>query len=544
MRIYGLSLLAFLSVVCHADSPTIPLKRNGGVFQVHRNYEPPTLNPLLPAGMEALDIQFYVLESLLLQDEETLEWKPWLANRYRILNGGKTYEFRLRADARWSDGKPLTTDDVLFSYECIFDDRYPTAHLRPYYEFIRKVEKVDERTIRFHTKERYFGNFISSAGLPILPKHIYGNPKKGLSLHQTVIGSGPYIIDKYQVGQNIVLKKNLKWWGKSDPYFKRKYLPDSIIFRFVGDLSVALQMLKQEKLDYVPLTPHQYLNLSKKDLETFRIIKTTNQYPTPLTTVHLNLKQPLFKEKKLRKALARLIDYKFIAKKFYGGLVEPANGPWYNQSPFAPPAESPKFDPKVALKELRALGWRDLDGDRILEKKINGKINELAFTIFIAESEAARLLTVFQQDAMHAGVKVDIRYVDWNALSKIIEDGTYDSVFITSNGGLVEFDPYYSWHSEMTNGRGSNFSNYKNKEVDALLEQARAEMDFEKRIPILKKTYKKIAADAPALFLFNDCCSFYAQSDRVGKEKDSYRYDIGVKNWWIKNEEGIIHAGR
>lgn len=537
-------LYLFLCSYSYGANPPLTIPKSGGALQIHRSYEPPTLNPLLPAGMEALDIQFYILESLLAQDEETLRWQPRLAREYKVLNQGKTYEFYLRDNAKWSDGMPVTTSDVLFSYECIFDDRYPTAHLRPYYEFIDRVEKVSSKVIRFHTKERYFGNFISSAGLPILPKHIYGNPKKATLIHQTVIGSGPYAVEKYQVGQNIVLRKNPNWWGNdlSDP--QKKYLPESIIFRFVGDLNSALQMLKQNQLDYVPLTPHQYLDLIKKPQDSYRLVKTVNQYPTPLTTLHFNLEMPLFKNRKLRKALGRLVDYKFIARKFYGGLVGPANGPWYNQSPFSPVIKAPSFNPKLALKELKALGWRDIDGDRVLEKVINSERTELSFTIFIAEAEAARLLTVFQQDAQRAGVKVDIRYVDWNALSKIIEDGNYDSVFITSNGGLVEFDPYYSWHSNMADGRGSNFSNYKSKKVDALLEKAREEMDFQSRIPLLKEAYKEIASDAPGIFLFNDCCSFYAHSERVGKEKDSYRYDLGIKYWWIKNQEGLIHASR
>src|SRR4051812_723693 len=111
-----------------------PRAPRGGALTLRRAGEPFSLNPIIADGHGAVDIQFQIIEPLLTRDPEDYEWRPALADSWRVAPDGRSYEFHLREDAAWSDGRPVTADDVKFSFDVLFDPHFPTAHMRPYYE--------------------------------------------------------------------------------------------------------------------------------------------------------------------------------------------------------------------------------------------------------------------------------------------------------------------------------------------------------------------------------------------------------------------------
>ncbi len=513
-----------------------PAAPQGGTFRMRFAGEPFSLNPIISDGYQSVEIQFYVMEGLLLQNEHTYAWQPWLADQWSVSPDGKSYEFHLRENATWGDGKPVTAEDVKFSFDVIYDDRYPTAHMRPYYEGIEKVTILDRKRVRFTTKAKYYGNFISSAGLPVVPKHIYGDPKKGPQIHKTILGSGPYLFESWNEGRNIILKRNKKWWGWNDPLYAGKFKPERVIFQFVSDENVAFEMLKKGELDFMTLTPDQYMRAKSLESENshFETERIRNLYPQSVSSIGFNLRREIFKDRQVRLALAHLADREMMKQKFFYGYAIEATGPWYAQSEFADPSIKPiPYDPAKALQILREAGWRDEDGDDVLEKKIGNETVDLRFTILTSSKQSERWLTVFKEDARQIGAEVDIKVLSGNAFGTVLDEGNFDAADLSSGGGLVEFNPKPGWHSSSRQKGGLNFTHFSDPVVDELIDRACETYDFQERKPMMREIYRRIAEEVPQIVLFNGADTFYAYSRRVKRPAATYNYDIGLKFWWV-----------
>ncbi|MEC7183311.1 MAG: ABC transporter substrate-binding protein, partial [Bdellovibrionota bacterium] len=137
-----------------------------GVFKINLGQQPTTLNALSSTGYYASQVQSYILESLLERDIESYGWKPSLATKWEVSKDGLNYTFTIREGVKWHDGKPLTIEDVKFSFDAIMDkeNRWKTAHSKPYYENIGEAKILDKTRIRFTAKKKYFRNFDVVAG--------------------------------------------------------------------------------------------------------------------------------------------------------------------------------------------------------------------------------------------------------------------------------------------------------------------------------------------------------------------------------------------
>jgi microcin C transport system substrate-binding protein len=513
-------------------------KRSSEAYQLNLSQEPATLHPLNSQDAYATQVQSYILESLLNRDVDTNDWEGELASKWEISKDGKVFTFELNPNAVWSDGKPVTAEDVKFSFDAIFDNQFQTAHLRPYYEGLSKVEIVAPGKVAFHAKETYFKNFESAAGLTVIPKHIYGDPKMDKTQwNRNLVGSGPYLLAKYEKGQSITLEKNPKWWGITDANRKDEYLIPKIRLKFVGDTSVSLEMLKKGEIDFDVLDPEDYVSKTKGDGWGSKWIKvqTQNRSPKGYGFVGFNLRNPLFQDVNTRKALAHLFNRDLMIEKFLYNLSDKAAGPWHKSSEYASENVQPiPFDTDAARKLFIQAGWKDEDKNGVLERTHGGAKQELRWTLLLPTQEMEKYFTIFKEDLKKAGVEMSLQIVEWNAFTKILDENKFDAVALAWGAGSTDIDPKQIWHSSSSVKGGSNFIGYNNKEVDRLIDQARATMDKEKRIPILKKTFELIAADVPYIFMFNSRFIFYAHTKRVKKIKDTYNFGVGQKYWSLE----------
>lgn len=526
--------LSFSSLsVMAVGNPDAP---QGGNFNVNIRTEPPTIHPISASDVSASNVHDFTLASLLMRDIETYEWKPFMAEKWEISKDGKVFTFWLRKNITFHDGKPLTAEDVKFSFDAIFEPKYNAAHKRPYYEGISKVEVVDPYTVKFYTKDVYFLNFNVAAQMAIIPKHIYSNVDKSKKMTKEIVGSGPYKIANFNKGQKIVLKKYDKWFGAGVPEFKGMYNFDTVTLRFVKDENVYLEMLNKGDLDYNDLSPEQYVkktnggNWGKTVLKN----KVENLTGKGYRYIGWNLSHPLFKERDVRVAMNHLMNREEMIKKFRYGLSVPATGPTDVFSDYASPKVKPiAYDPKKAQELLAKSGWKDTNKDGVLDKVIGGKKTDFRFTLLHSNKEYEKYLTYYKEDLKKAGIDMEMKYLEWNSFLKILDEGKFDALSLAWTTG-IEFDPKQQWHSSSAVKGGSNFIGYKVPEVDKLIEQARGEMDRKKRIPLLRKVYERIANDAPYIFMFNDKFDLYANAARMGKPADTYKYSIGTDYWWVK----------
>ncbi len=129
---------------------------------------------------------------------------------------------------------------------------------------------------------------------------------------------------------------------------------------------------------------------------------------------------------------------------------------------------------------------------------------------------------------------MEIRYLEWNSFLKLVDDGEFDAVAMGWGGGDIDWDPKQIWHSSSAVKGGSNFINYKNPEIDKLIDEARVHPEKQKRLKLLRGVYEKIVEDAPYVFMFNNKFEFYAHSGKVELPGDTFKYSKGQSYWWLK----------
>lgn len=507
----------------------------GGDFVIRYGEEPPSLNPLLPASDTAW-VNAFVMECLLYKNPETYEWEPLLAERYQVLEKGRVFEFTIRNGARFSDGKPVTAEDIAFSFRVNFDARYPTAERRATLESIESVEVLDSSRVRFRAKANAFPNFRAVAMMRILPRHTYELKEPAGPRLQIPVGSGPYAIENWSEGRSITLVRNRRWWGWHDPVNRGKFNPERLVFRFVGDDRLAYEMMRRGDLDYVDLTPEQYLKAQDSYSASlpFTLERVTNSFPTFMNSLALNLRLPLFQDARVREALSLVIDRETIRKTFFRGLSDQALGPWYNKSLFSDPTVAPTpFDPARAIRLLKEAGWEKSDDETFFFRTVNGKREPLRIEVQTSNRIALRHLTFIQDDAARAGIDLELRLLDRASFTRNLEQRAFQIADVGWGGGPVEFDPV-NWTTGQTPPGGLNITGYSDPRVDELREQALKTFDYSDRIPLLREIYRRVAEARPQLFLLNENSTYYAVSKRVGRARPFFRYDAGVPYMWIK----------
>ncbi len=544
----ALTLLAFLINFSACSGPSsskngdknasksTKAKKDSFIYNI--GSEPKTLNPVTSQDYYGTLVQNYVLDRMLYRDPDTYEWRSNIAESYEISPDGMSFTFKIRKNAKFHDGNPVTAHDVKFSVDVIFMDEYGVFSARPYYENVKNSEVINEHTIKFTASEKYFKSLEVLGNLTIVPKHIYKDPAKGKKLNKTMIGSGPYLIKKYEKGRRIILERNPDWWGNSLPEFENKYQFKEVVLKFVKESNVAIQMLKKAQLNLIAFRSEDYVKKTDGPEWNGRLlkVKTENKKPKSYGFIGWNFKNKMFNSKNVRRALAHLMNRDEMNQKFNYGLSLPASGPWYLQSPYA--NESVKaiaFDPKKASELLKADGWADTDKDGTLDKVIDGQKTKFEFTLLYSNKESEKYFVLYQRDLEKAGIKMRLQNLEWNAFLPKVQGGEFDACALGWNGGTVDNDPKQIWHSSSAVKGGSNFIGYKNPTVDKMIDEARKELDKSKRIVLLKAVYKAIADDAPYAFMFVPKYSLYGVSGFVDRPKDTFTYELGEKYWSVKS---------
>ena len=535
----GFFLLLLSLVQCINYKYNFKTSKKESVFYNLRS-EPATLHPIRSVDYSSAVILKYVLESLLRKNSDTWEWEPSLAKKWTISPDRKTMTFEIFDNLQWSDGKPLTTQDIKFSFSAYINPAYGGISSLHFFEKIKSATILSETKIKFEVKEPYFGNFETLADMKIIPEHIYKDPK--LKLSKTMIGSGPYIISRYIRGKILVLKKNPYWKGVENKTDGKRFLFPSIAFRFVSDPTDVLLRMEKEQLDFTTLSSEDYVKKTNSAPWGSKIKKVefSNKEPAGYSFIGFNLQRELFKDVRVRKALAHLFNREFINEKFMYNKQELARGPWYFWSEYADPSVPPiLFDFKEAQRLLREAGWTDKDQNAVLEKNIKGVKKEFEFTLMLPSgiSSAEKYFTFYQQDLKKAGIKLNLKFLDWTSFLKLKEDKNFDAVVSSWRGGGIDLDPKQIWHSSSSQKGGSNFISYSNPEVDALIDLGRSKLDKKERIQYFQKVYRLIAEDVPYIFLFNARQKFYGVNQRIETYRPSWNYELGLFYWTFKQPE-------
>ncbi len=505
----------------------------GGVMNYNFDAEPEGLHPIMSGDLYSTYFKEYVFDQMCSNSDQTWDLTPRLAEKWEQSKDGLTFTFFLRKDAYFHNGENVTAEDVKFSFEAIREPKHQALNIIPYYEKISKAEVLDKYTIKFTASETYFQNLSTLCSTWILPKSVYGNIDKSVKMQKEAVGSGPYKLVKYDKGQSITVKKFDKWYGDKTPEWKGYYNFDQVNFRFTKEDNILIERLKKGDLDFARLGVESY---KKAEGEPFgkKVFKNKveNSQPKAYGFIGFNFKKEIFKDKNVRLAFAHLVNRELMNTKFFNGWNYLATSPVYVKSEQAPPNKPIEFSPKKAQELLKKAGWADTDKNGILDKVINGQKTDFKVSLIYANKDSEKYWTIVKEDAKKAGIDLELKFLEWNSFIKAIDDKNFDMMSMGWGGGDVEDDPKQIWHSTSAGKGGSNYISYANPEVDKLIDQARTELDKQKRKTMFKKVYGLIADDVPYVFMFNKKYEFYANSAKMKKPTDTFKYDFGHRSWW------------
>ncbi|MBI5178141.1 MAG: peptide-binding protein [Nitrospinae bacterium] len=484
------------------------------------------LIPMLAGDASSHAIAGLVYSGLVRYDQNW-EIEGELAESWEIKNKGKTIIFHLRTGVKWHDGAPFTSADVMFGYRTIINKNTPTPYSEDFLQ-VEKAEAPDDLTFIVHYKKPFAPALASWGMLTVLPRHLLeGKDITKSELSRKPIGTGPYRFVEWRAQERIVLEANKEYF-EGEPWIRR------YVFRIVPDTATQFLELKTGALDLMNLTPIQYSRQTgTKDFQQNfqRFSYTANAY----TYMGYNLRRDIFKDVRVRKAIAYAIDRNEIVQGALMGLGKPTTGPYkpgtwqYNQN-----AVKYDYSPEKARQLLAEAGWKDTNGDGVLDK--GGKKFEFEIITNLGNDTRKKTAEIIQGKLKNVGISVKIRVLEWASfLKEFINKRNFDATIL---GWTVSPDPdiYDIWHSSKTKESEFNFITYKNAEVDRLLETGRRSFDKTVRKKAYDRIQEILAEEQPYCFLFSPY-ALPAVSARVhGVELNEATTGIGYNwpmKWWV-----------
>jgi peptide/nickel transport system substrate-binding protein len=465
----------------------------------HFSGEPRTLNPLsIDASMESRYIYSRnIFETLFYYDldYEGVKLEPVLAEKMEISEDGLKVTVTLKENIWFSDGEPVTADDVIFTYNTMMDPNVDAADMRNYYQNFEDVVKLDERTVQFRLKEVFWQTIESVGVFYVMPEHIYRyeDAMEFNNYRSNPVGSGPYVFERWDVGQQIVLTRNENYWDK-------KPAIEKLVFRYITNSTAALQALESGDVDYMEPTSEQFYE--KTHEEDFEENFYTLSFWEPMggySYIGWNEDAPYFSDRRVRLAMTHLIDREGMVEHLLKGLGEVVTGTFYIHGKQNDPNISPwPYDPQRAAELLDQAGWTDTDGDGIRDK--DGVKFQFKLSYPAGGTTGERIVKSIKDTASQAGVDVIADPVEWSVYLQRLQEHDIDAG-MSGWAGTIESDPYQLFHSSQVNG-GSNYVGFRNERADELMEKARRELDPEKRYAMYHEFCEILHNEQPYTFMF------------------------------------------
>jgi len=325
--------------------------------------------------------------------------------------------------------------------------------------------------------------------------------------NQVVVGSGPYKFKSWEPTQRITLELKKDWWGhqlKGENHWFQAF-PEEIVYEIIPDLTTALVALKGEKIDVLKkIEPRAFV----KDLRTSESFtdKFNTYTPTQFLYIYIgmNMRIPKFKDVRVRRAMRHIMDTKTYQDNVFYGMAEQVKTFLHpSKKKFLSANIQPhKYDLKKAAELMAEAGWKDSNGNGILDKTIDGDLVEFEADILYANvsKSTEKAALIFQESARQVGIKINPVAMEFTVLLEKEKSHNFDMYFGIWGSPPTESDPKQVWHTESYNG-GSNYVGFGTPESDQLIEDLRRELDENKRAEIYKKLQEIIDEEAPYIFM-------------------------------------------
>lgn len=476
-------------------------------------------------------MQRFLFASLLRQDPQTGELKPYLAESWQWSSDKMSLKLQLRPHLKWSDGKTLTAEDVQFTFEAHEDPEFKSLYMGMHREIIEKIEVIDPRTIRFHFKSKSSGH-LKAIGLSvkIYPKHIYRESKGG----EIQATSGPYTIKQFSPGKSLLLEKNPKWFGQQLPELKNWFNYKFIKIYGSQSEKQLVDLFKSGKVHFFQsMDPQSFYKVSDEisNNENLVSVSSDKYLLGGFTSVTINHRHVALSDEKVRKALMYMFNRKSVNQKLYRQKKILAVGPWPLQHPLASQGMDYEFSTKTANLLLEGAGWMDFDKDGVREKKVFGKVHKLSLRFMLSNAKLLPLVTLFKESGKKVGVEIDIRQLGFSESMRILKEKDFDLHLYQAQWISKEPQLKFRFFSKTQGNPYLNVGGFEDPQVDKWILELEKEWDSKKKKEIYNKIYNRLAHKIPDLFWFDDRYINYFVHKKMNRPQETFSYDIGFETW-------------
>ena len=500
--------------------------QRGGSLTVTQRSEPRSFNRLA-SGSSVTDVVSHLTQAKLVRiNRATQQLEPWLAETFETAPGGTVFTLKLREGLRWSDGTPFTTEDVLFTFRALQDEKAGSV-LASALEINGqqiKVSAPDARTIRLEYPAPFGPGLRLLDNLPILPRHKLEGALSAGNFAQSwnaatppgdMAGMGPFQLVRYDAGQRLVFARNPNYWRKADDGTALPYL-DEVVMEIVPDQSVELLRLQGGQADMF-----QYA-LRPEDIATLRPLvdqKRVSLIELGVTTdpdvFFLNLRdrhwakdprRAWITRREFRQAISHAIDREAFADAIYLGAAVPVWGPVTpgNKEWFSPNVPRYPYSVEKARAKLAEIGLTNRDADEWLEDE-HGTEARFTLLTYRANQVMERESAMLRDELRKVGVAVDVVPLETNALIDRMLRGDFESILF--NYAATDLDPAISRDFWLSSGAAHVWNMAQaapatpwEKEIDTLMAQQTATLDQAERRRLFAEVQRVFGEQVPALY--------------------------------------------
>lgn len=467
-----------------ADTAHDREKSYGDSLVIVTYHAPGGINPLRSLSSISAILVDIVFDGLV-RIEEDLEARPALASSWHVSDDSLKWTFLLRKNVKFHDGVELTSEDVKFTIEEIIHS-IPINPFAGGLADIKSIQIRDRYTVEI-ILNRPSIFFLYNMDVEILPAHILKERESQNDFGLHPVGTGPFKLSQWKDNE-IVFEVN-------KDYFRGRPYIDNIVARVYPNQELAWARLMRGDGDIFIPVDHAASHFLRQ-VSLLKQYKTQRLY---YSMVLFNNDNGLFNDKEVRRGLNYAIDKEYIIQDVLRGMGKVATGSIRHDSWAYNPSIKPyPYNPQKALSFLKEAGWKDTDGDHILDK--NGK--RFIFTLLINEGDEIkkRVALYIQQRLWELGILMHIETVS-PASTDFLLQGKFDAVFLDMFSPVYPNINYNIWHSSQIR-RGFNISRYRSDIVDKLLEKGRLSRDIDDARPIYWRFQQEIYDNPPGIFLY------------------------------------------
>ncbi|MBI1262548.1 MAG: ABC transporter substrate-binding protein [Rhizobiales bacterium] len=546
-----------------------PQAPKGGTIRYGATGSFDSLNPFIVSGTSVIGLREHVFESLMARGyDEAFTLYGLLADSVELSPDRDWVTFHINPKARFSDGVPVTVDDVIYSLETLRDKGRPLY--KTYYSKVVAMERPSPGSVKLIFGPDGDREIPLIIGLmPILPKHIYEKRNFDKSSYETAVGSGPYVVDKVDSGSRITYRRNKDYWGADLPVNRGQNNFDLVIYDYYRDSNASFEAFKAGLYDARPEDdPGRWTtgyDIPAVRDGRIRQSEFKSGMPSGMHALVFNTRHGPLADQSIRKALTLLFDFEWVNKTLYHGVYVRTQSFFDNSAlsshgvtadaeerrllkPFpdavspdimAHGYEAPVGDPKGqnranrsrAIALLKIAGYELRDG-----KMVSAKSNvPLTFEILVATPDDERLALVYASMVRRIGVDIKVRNVDPSQYQKRRDNYQYDMIF---NDWFASLSPgneqSFYWGSEAADVPGTrNYMGAKSPAIDAMIEALLAARDraaFESAVRALDRV---LMSQDYVIPLFHQPTQWVALWNRVKTPDTTSLYGYRSTAWWI-----------